>query len=175
MLKVLITGWLTVVIASTAFAQMKDMPMERRGSGPMAGCDMCVMGMHGEEMGGMMGGMMDKCLQMADKLGLSEEQINKIKPIHKAMKKEQIKFRSDLQLAEMDLKEIMEVKDFDLDKASAQVKKIGDMKTTHHLEMLKSMKEVHAILTDEQFKKMQKMMPMMMQEHKPPKKMMKKK
>ena len=171
MLKALITAWLTVVVASSAFAQMKDMPMEHRGPGHMAGCDMCVMDKHGEEMGG----MMDKCLQMADKLGLSEEQINKIKPIHKAMKKEQIRFRADLQLAELDLKDIMEVKDFDLDKASAQVKKIGDMKTTQHLEMLKSMKEVHAILTDEQFKKMQKMMPMMMQEHKAPKKMIKKK
>ncbi len=34
-----------------------------------------------------MGDMMDKCLEYADKLGLSEEQINKIKPIHREMQK----------------------------------------------------------------------------------------
>ena len=54
--------------------------------------------------------------------------------------------------------EIMEVKDFDLEKASAAVKKIADIKTAHHLEMLKAMKEMRAVLTDEQFKKMKKMM-----------------
>jgi len=40
--------------------------------------------------------------------------------------------------------------------------------------MLKAMKEIRTILTDEQFKKMKKMMPMKMDEKKPAKKMMKK-
>ena len=70
--------------------------------------------------------------------------------------------------------EIMEVKDFDLEKAGSAVKKIADIKTAHHLEMLKAMKEMRTILTDEQFKKMKKMMPMKRGEKKPAKKMMKK-
>ena len=53
--------------------------------------------------------------------------------------------------------EIMEVKDFDLEKASAAVKKITEIKTAHHLEMLKAMKEMRTALTDEQFKKMKRM------------------
>ena len=171
MLKALVAVCFAVVLASPVFAQMKDMPMEHRGPGHMEMCDMC--GMDGR--GDMMGGMMDKCLQMADKLGLSDEQINKIKPIHRDMKKKQVRFKADLELAQIELKEIMEVKDFDLEKANAQVKKIGDMKTTHHLDMLKSMKEVRSILTDEQFKKMHKMMHTRMEECKPPKKMPKKK
>jgi len=68
----------------------------------------------------------------------------------------------------------MEVKDFDLEKASAAGKKIADINAAHHLEMLKSMKEVRTILTDEQFEKMRKMMPMKMGAKKPAKKMMKK-
>jgi Spy/CpxP family protein refolding chaperone len=70
--------------------------------------------------------------------------------------------------------EIMEVKDFDLEKASAAVKKIADIKTAHHLEMLTAMKEMRSILTDEQFKNMKKMH-MEMDEKKPVKRMMKKK
>jgi len=51
----------------------------------------------------------------------------------------------------------MEVKDFDLDKANTAVKKIEDIKTAQHLEMLKTMKDMRTILTDEQFKNMHKM------------------
>ena len=121
-----------------------------------------------------MGDMMGMCLEHADKIGLTDEQIKKITPIHREMQKKQIRFKADLKIAEIELMEIMEVKDFDLEKATAAVKKIADMKTAHHLEMLKSMKEVRSILTDEQFQKMKKMMPMKMGEKKPAKKMMKK-
>ena len=75
------------------------------------------------------------------------------------MKKKQVKFKADLQIAEMEHMEIMEVKDFDLEKANASVRKIGDMKTAHHLEMVQLMKEVRNILTAEQYQKMKKMMP----------------
>jgi Spy/CpxP family protein refolding chaperone len=123
--------------------------------------------------GEMMGDMMSRCLENAEKLGLSEEQINKIKPIHREMQKKQARYTADLKIAQIEMKEIMEVKDFDLEKASAQVKKIADIKTAQHLEMLKLMKEVHSILSDEQFKKMKKMH-MKMEGNKPGKKMMKK-
>ena len=71
--------------------------------------------------------------------------------------------------------EIMDVKDFDLGKASAAAKKIADINTAHHLEMSNSMKEVRTILTDDQFKKMKKMMSMETCEKKPANKVMKKK
>jgi Spy/CpxP family protein refolding chaperone len=70
--------------------------------------------------------------------------------------------------------EIMEVKDFDIEQAGSAVKKIAEIKTAHHLEMLKAMKEIRTILTDEQFKKMKKMMSMKTNEKKPSKGMMKK-
>lgn len=52
----------------------------------------------------------------------------------------------------------MEIKDFDLEKASAAVKKLSDIKNAHHLEMLKSMKEARSILTEDQFEKMKQLM-----------------
>ena len=166
MKKVLLTVCLAVVFATPAFSQMKHMPMEEHGH-----CDMCNKDKPGEEMGD----MMHKCLEHADMLGLTEEQINKIKPIHREMQKKQARSTADLKIAMIEMMKIMEVKDFDLDKATAQVKKIADIKIAQHLEMLKSMKEVHSILTDEQFKKMKKMMHMKMEGEAPPKKMMKKK
>jgi Spy/CpxP family protein refolding chaperone len=149
-----------------AFSQMKDMPMMEHGQG------------HGQmmEMGHMdkMDDMMGMCLEHADKMGLSDDQMAKMKPLHRDMQKKQARFKADLKIAEIDLMEIMEVKDFDLEKAGSAVKKIADIKTAHHLDMLKGMKEMRTMLTDEQFKNMKKMMSMKMAEKKPAKQMMKK-
>ena len=149
-----------------SFSQMKDMSMKehREGQGQRM------------EMGNMekMGDMMGMCMQHADMMGLTDDQILKMKPMHSEMQKKQARFQADRKIAEIELMDILEVKDFDLEKASAAVKNIADIKTAHHLEMLKAMKEMRTIITDEQFKKMQKMMPMKpmkMDEKKPAKKM----
>jgi Spy/CpxP family protein refolding chaperone len=134
------------------------------------------------EMGNMdkMGDMMGMCIANADKIGLTDDQITKMKPIHREMQKKQARFKADLKIAEIELMEIMEVKDFDLEKANAAVKKIAEIRTAHQLEMLKAMKEMRTILTDEQFAKMKKMMmtmkmmPMKAGEKKPAMKTMKK-
>jgi Spy/CpxP family protein refolding chaperone len=155
MKKIVFTLLMMVVFALPAFSQM-DMPMKGHGEGhgPMMGMDMDMMG----------GDMM--CMEQANRMGLTDDQMMKMKPMHSEMQKKQIRSKADLKIAEIELKEIMEVKDFDLDKATSAVKKIEDIKTTQHLEMLKTMKEIRTILTDEQFKKMHKMMPMKMGEKK---------
>lgn len=167
MKKTLLLLVITLIFAVPAFSQNMDMPMMGAGGGPGQGMGMGRMDMMGDSMG--------MCLDHADKLGLTDEQVKKITPIHREMKKKQIKFRADLQLVQMEHMEIMEVKDFDLEKATASVKKIADMKTAHHLDMLKTMKEVRSILTEEQFKKMKKMMAMNMGEKKAGKHMKQKK
>ena len=133
-----------------AFSQMGDMHMKGHGQGQGPMMDMC----HLDKMGG----MMDTCLEHADRMGLRDDQLAKMKPLHREMQKNQARFRADLKIAEIELMDIMELKDFDLEKATAAVKKIAELKTAHHLDMLKNMKKMRAILTDEQFKKMKKMM-----------------
>ncbi|HEX2769858.1 MAG TPA: Spy/CpxP family protein refolding chaperone [Geobacteraceae bacterium] len=150
-----------------AFSEMKDMSMHEHRGGHGERMEMCNM----DKMDDMMG----MCCEHADKMGLTDEQTMKMKPIHSEMQKKQARFKADLKIAEIELKDIMEVKDFDLEKASSAVKKIADIKTAHHLEMLKAMKEMRTILTDEQFKKMKKMKPMDMGDKKPAKRMMHKK
>ena len=153
-------------VPGPAFSQVKDMPMKGYGEG------------HGQMMGmgnmDRMGDMMGMCIEHAEKMGLTDDQITKMRPVHSEMQKKQARFQADRKIAEIELGEIMEVKDFDLEKANAAVKKIEDIKTAHHLEMLKAMKEMRTNLTDEQFKKMKKMMSMKMGAKKPAKKMMKK-
>jgi len=150
-----------------AFSQMRGMSMQEHRGG------------HGQrmEMGTMdkMGEMMGMCIEHADKMGLTDDQVMKMKPVHSEMQKKKARFKADLKIAKIELTEIMEVKDFDLEKANAAVKKIAEIKASHHLEMLKAMKEMRTIVTDEQFKKMKKMMSMKMGEKKPAKKMMMKK
>ena len=155
-----------VFVPAPAFSQTMDMStMEHRAA-------------HGQmmEMGNMdkMGDMMGMCIEHGKEIGLTDDQIAKMKPLHSEMKKKQARFQADRKIAEIELGEIMEVKDFDLAKAGSAVKKIEEIKTAHHLEMLKAMKEARTILTDEQFKKMKTMMPMKAGGKKPAKKMMKK-
>ncbi|MGA3280874.1 MAG: hypothetical protein ABSD50_07830 [Smithella sp.] len=152
MKKMLFSLLLTVVFAVPAFSQMNDMSMQSHGEeqGQM-------MAMGNMEMGGDM-----MFMEHANKMGLTDEQMAKMKPLHTEMQKKQIRSKADLKIAEIELMEIMEVKDFDLDKATSAVKKIEDIKTAQHLGMLKAMKAMRAILTDEQFKNMQKMCMMKM-------------
>ena len=153
-------------VPGPAFSQVKDMPMRGHGEG------------YGQMMGmgnmDRMGDMMGMCIEHADELGLTDDQIMKMKPVHREIKKKDARFKADWKIAEIELMEIMEVKDFDLEKANSAVKKIEEIKTAHHLEMLKAMKEMRSILTDEQFKKMKKMMSMKTGEKKPAKRKMKK-
>jgi len=146
MLKALLTLCLVAIFASPALSQM-PMHEHMENHGPMM------------EMGSMdrMGDMMGMCLDNAEKIGLTAEQISKVTPLHREMKKKQVRYKADIKLAEMELMEIMEVKDFDLEKATAATRKISDSKSAYHSDMLKLMKEVRSILTEEQFKKLQKM------------------
>jgi Spy/CpxP family protein refolding chaperone len=133
---------------------------------------------HGQmmEMGNMdkMDDMMGMCIEHSAKMGLTDDQIMEMKPMHREMQKSQVRYKADLKVAEIELMEIMDVKDFDMEKAGIAVKKIAEIKTAHQLEMLNNMKKMRTILTDEQFKKMKVMMPMKMSEKKPVMKMHKK-
>ena len=152
-----------------AFSAMMDMSMDGQKEGQGQMMEMCNMDKMDK-----MDDMMGICIEHANKLGLTDEQMTKMKPMHREMQKAQVRYKADLKIAEIELMEITDVKDFDMEKASSAVKKIAEIKTTHKLEMLKNMKEMRTILTDEQFKKMKKMMPMKMGDKKPVMKMHKK-
>lgn len=114
-----------------------------------------------------MGETMGMCIDHAEMMGLTDDQIMKMKPRHSEMQKKHARYKADKKIAEIELMDIMDEKDFDLEKARSAVKKIAEIKTAHKLEMLKSMKEMRTMLTEEQFKEMKKMMIMKMGEKEP--------
>lgn len=152
MKKILLSLLLTIVFALPAFSEMTGMSMKAYGA--MKGHGQMIEKGYVDGMGDMMG----MCLDHSDIIGLTDEQLMKMRPLHLEMLKEHARFKADLKIAEIELMEIMDVKDFDLGKASAAVKKVGEVKTAHHLKMLQAVKDMRTILTDEQFKKMKMMM-----------------
>lgn len=172
MVKALVAVCLMVVFVTPAFADMKK-PMGEHKEMHHGQMEMCKCEMKGHHHGD----MMKMVMHHAKELGITEDQMNKLSPIHREMEKKEIKSKAEIKIAVIDLKGIMEVKDFDLEKANAQVKKIADLKLSAHLDMLNSMKECRSILTDEQFKKIKQMMHMHMEgrEHEHHKEMTKKK
>lgn len=168
---------LALTVPAAALSEMRDMSrkghheahgqmMDKRGHGEANGQDRGHMDQMADGMG--------MCMAHAEEMGLTDDQMAKMKPMHSEMQKLQARFKADLKIAEIELGDIMEVKDFDLEKATAAAKNISAIRAAHHLEMLKSMKEMGTMLTDDQFKKMKKMMPMQMGEKRPAKKAMKK-
>ncbi len=125
---------LTFVLAAPAFAQRMNMD-------------------HTGDMGKL-------CIEHAAMLGLTDGQIAKLKPLHNDMLKKQARFQADLKIAEIEHMEIMDVQDFDMDKARASVETMEGLKKSHQMAMLVTMKEIRTLLTHEQFKKMSAMMPM---------------
>ena len=150
MKRLLLALLLTTACAVPAFAQMTGMEMKGAKQGHGQQMEMAAMDKM-ETMTGM-------CLQHSGMLGLSDDQLDSFTALHRAMEKKRLRSNAEVKIAEIDLMEIMAVKDFDLAKASAMVQKISDLKMALHLEMLKTMKDVRTTLTEEQFKKMKKMM-----------------
>lgn len=137
-------------------AQMMDMKKDHMMN--HSGVDMMMKnGMKGMNMD-MMGDNIGMCLDNADKIGLTEEQKSKIVPIHREMMKLNARFKAEIKIAEIELIEVMDPKDFDLDRAILATKKISDIRATYHSEMLRHMKKVRSILTEEQYKKMKNLM-----------------
>ncbi|HEY3276325.1 MAG TPA: hypothetical protein VGJ94_06860 [Syntrophorhabdaceae bacterium] len=123
---------------------------------------------------GDMGGMMGMCIEQAGNIGLTDDQIMKMKSLHREMQRKQARFKADLKIAQIDLMEIMEKKDFDLEKAGSGVRRITEIRTAFQLAMLKTVKEMRTMLTEEQFKRMKMMMFAKMGEKRESERMMKK-
>jgi Spy/CpxP family protein refolding chaperone len=98
-------------------------------------------------------------------LGLDEKQMGEVKAIHFRVMKEVIKKKADLQVARVEMKEILGQEPVDLKAAEAKIRQIealrGDMKIMH----IKAREEVKSKLTPEQKKKFEAMMATMPMMH----------
>ena len=146
----------TAVLVSSAQAQMEGCMHE---GGMMGGMGHQEMGMmHG--MGGMQGCgmMMDDDHPMWKKLGLDDKQKDALKALRSKTMKDMIKKRADMQIAAIELQDLLDKDPVDMKAVETSVKKNQSIKTDMFLAHVKAREEMKSILTPEQQKQMKGMM-----------------
>jgi periplasmic protein CpxP/Spy len=147
---------------STAWANEPGYGKEGHGSGGHSS-----MGGHG---GGMMhnstGQLIRHLLKHEQDIGLTAEQVTKLKDMQLNLDKVRIKTEADIQVAERELKALMEDEKLDLGAIEAKLKQSGDLQVGLRMTSIKARRDVYALLTPEQRVKEKAEHEKVMQQHK---------
>ncbi len=139
-----------------AVAQPMGQNVGMQDDPPLGGGMMCG------KMGGLMGGgmMMSEhhIRMMLSHLGLDQKQKEQIDRIILRTKKDMIKRKAELKIAEVDLEDIISKDPVDMKAAESKLKEIESMKTAMTLARLSAVQEGKAVLTPEQRAKLKEMM-----------------
>jgi Spy/CpxP family protein refolding chaperone len=149
--------------ALTAQAQMCGGCMGEKGGGMQEGGTMECMGHQGM---GMMRGM--GCGMMMDDdhpmwkhlmgLGLDDKQMAALKALRSKTMKDMVKKRADLELAGIELKDLLDKDPMDLKAVEALLKKKESLKTEMFLAHIRAHEEMKSLLTPDQRKRLKEMM-----------------
>ncbi len=151
-----VAGVFAFGLASSGWAQMPP-----PGHPPMGGgMGMGKGGMQGPG-GGAHPGMMFSPSFLKNELKLSDEQIDKFKKLRNDYERESIKRGAEIKLAEMDLWDLFDKKDFTADQMEKKVREVEAKKTDLRVFRFKQLSTVKSILTPEQFEKFRSMGAMM--------------
>lgn len=127
-----------------------------------------AMGGHG--MGGMMhsssGHLIRHLLKHEKEIGLTAEQVTKLKEIQLNLDKTRIKAEADIQVAERELRALTDDEKSDLGAIEAKLKQSEDLQVGLRMTSIKTKREVLSLLTPEQRTKEQAEHEKMMQQHK---------
>jgi Spy/CpxP family protein refolding chaperone len=147
-MKKLVTLVAAVSIASMTALAYGEMGGHGMGPGMMSGC-------------GMDGQMTEPDHHIAKHfkgLNLDEQQKASIGEIKSRMMKETIRRKADMQIAQIELKDLLKRDPVDMKAVEAKMKQLEIMKTEMHLSHIKAMEDCKARLTPEQRKKLKEMM-----------------
>lgn len=130
-------------------------------------CGHSSMGGHGA---GMMhnsaGHLIRHLLKHEKEIGLTAEQVTKLKEMQLNMDKLRIKSEADIQVAEREFKALIDEEKSDLGAIESKLKQSGDLQVGLRLASVKARREVLALLTPEQRAKEKAEHEKMMQQHK---------
>ncbi|MEW6755095.1 MAG: periplasmic heavy metal sensor [Candidatus Latescibacterota bacterium] len=147
-------------LATGVRAQTEEEPVPMMGGG--------MMGMHGGTMGeGMMEGGMGMhgamgagmgmkhhgygmLLAMASQLGLSQEQIRQLREAHYPAQREAIQQRAKLQMAELDLRQLMNADPVDEVKVKSQIRSVFELRAEMAVAAFDTWQKARQVLTLEQ-------------------------
>jgi len=119
------------------------------------GCGACGMrggGMRGGMQGEGIGPMHHDFMGRVEQLNLDQSQQAAVKDIRLRTKKEMIKKRSDLEIALVELQEVLGKDAVDMKAVEAKLKQVEWLRTAVHLTMIKEQEEIKSKLTAEQLK-----------------------
>jgi Spy/CpxP family protein refolding chaperone len=98
-----------------------------------------------------------------DRLGLTDEQAEKFAKVRSDYRKETIKKQADLQVAGVELSELMNAKKVDLAQVEKKLRQIESLKTDLAMYRIKTLFKTKEFLSDEQFEKLKTQSLRMMQ------------
>jgi Spy/CpxP family protein refolding chaperone len=93
-------------------------------------------------------------------LGLDEKQKEAIKEIKSRVMKDTVRKRADIEVARIDLRDLLGKDQVDMNAAEATLKKIASLQTDVRISHIKAMQEIKTKLTPEQRKKFKEMLEM---------------
>ncbi len=137
-------------------------PQEGQGAGPGA-----MMGSHfGRGTMGVRRGLslyerplISEMLSVQQQLGLSTEQVQRLQTLRSDFEKEAIKRSADIQVAQVDLSNLLETGQPDLSKVEAQLKKIAGLQAELRFVRIKTLSQGRAVLSQEQWQKFESLAP----------------
>jgi Spy/CpxP family protein refolding chaperone len=142
------------------YAQNSFADAHHAGKGEKSTCA-CEMGMPDGMHDGHMGKMMHKRHIMWKHLmalDLSDKQREAVKEIRSKVEKDTIRKRADIQVAGVELREMLGKDQVDMDKVEATLKQIAALKTDMHLAHIKAFVDIKSKLTPEQREQFRKSM-----------------
>jgi Spy/CpxP family protein refolding chaperone len=93
-------------------------------------------------------------LRNREELQLTPEQIQKLEALRSGFRKGAVKRSADLQVAELELKELLRTDPVDMAKVESQVKRIEALRGEQRLTRIKTIEEGKALLVPEQREKL---------------------
>jgi Spy/CpxP family protein refolding chaperone len=126
-----------------------------------------AMGGHGASMmHNSTGHLIRHLLKHEQDIGLTAEQVTKLKEMQLNLDKVRIKTEADIQVAERELKALTEEEKSDLGAIEAKLKQSGDLQVGLRMTSIKARRDVYALLTPEQRAKEKSEHEKVMQQHK---------
>lgn len=132
-----------------------------KGSRHGSGGGMMEMMMHGGA-----GHLIRHLLKHEKDIGLSAEQVTKLKEMHLNLDKSRIKMEADIQVAERELKALTEEEKTEMGAIESKLKQSEDVQIALRLLSIKTRRDAMALLTPDQRAKQQAEHEKMMQQHK---------
>lgn len=161
---------MTLTLAAAVSLTLGTSGVRAEGYGKDGHADGGHSAMGGHGMGGMMhsstGHLIRHLLKHEKDIGLTAEQVTKLKDIQLNLDKTRIKAEADIQVAERELKALTDDEKSDLGAIEAKLKQSEDMQVGLRMTSIKTKREVLGLLTPEQRAKEKAEHDKVMQEHK---------